>query len=221
MKIALLGSGKTGSKVAELYQNTTIFDRSNPPNLESLSHCDVVVCFLPGPDFLKYIDLLIHSNLPVVVGSTGFDWPLELESSIINKKLRWIKAHNFSLGMNIVKNMIEQLSLGSKLMQNPIFHIHDIHHTQKKDSPSGTALSWRDWLGLDASITAERTGDIVGYHHLEMISATEKIKLTHEALDRGIFAEGAIWSAKKLIEDETIPFGISHFSDIVKKYLNI
>ena len=48
------------------------------------------------------------------------------------------------------------------MLREPIFSIHDIHHTKKLDSPSGTALSWQDWLSKKASITSERVGDVVG-----------------------------------------------------------
>lgn len=221
MKIALLGAGRTGGKVSELYPNTIIFDEKNKPTLTKLSECDVVVSFLPGEIFLEYIEMLIESGLPVVTGSTGFSWPSDISKRLQVKKLKWINAHNFSLGMNLVKAMIETLGKASELFDKPEYHIHDIHHVHKLDSPSGTALSWQEWLGHKADITAERTGDVVGYHHLELKTDVEKIKITHEALDRGIFAKGAIWSAKQILENKEIPYGLTHFSDVVKKQLNI
>ena len=54
-----------------------------------------------------------------------------------------------------------------------------------------------------------------------MTTPVEKIKLTHEALDRAIFAQGAIWSAQKILSDNSIDTGLTHFSEIVKKHLNI
>lgn len=221
MKIALIGAGKTGGKVAELHNDTVIFDENNIPTLEKLKDCDVVVSFLPGPAFLEYIDLLIESRLPVVTGSTGFDWPENIQSRLKEANVKWINAHNFSLGMNIAKSMIEYLGKAKELFDQVEFKIHDIHHVHKKDAPSGTALSWQDWLGSPADITAERTGEVVGYHHVEMVTPVEKIKLTHEALDRGIFAQGAIWTANKILIDDSIEVGLTHFSDVVKKHLNI
>lgn len=221
MKVALIGAGKTGGKVAELHPKTVVFDEENPPTLEALQACDVVISFLPGPAFLEYIDLLVESKLPVVTGSTGFDWPDDIQARLKAANLKWINAHNFSLGMNIAKSMIEYLGKAQELFDDIEFKIHDIHHVHKKDAPSGTALSWQDWLGHKAEITAERTGEVVGYHHVEMITPVEKIKLTHEALDRGIFAQGALWAANKISTDNTIEMGLTHFSDVVKKHLNI
>jgi len=56
---------------------------------------------------------------------------------------------------------------------------------------------------------------------MEMISEFEKIKITHEATDRSIFASGALWAAHKLMDDKSITSGLHHFSDIVNKHLNI
>jgi 4-hydroxy-tetrahydrodipicolinate reductase len=221
MKIALLGAGKTGGKVAELHKETIVFNSKNKPTLEKLKSCDVVISFLSGDIFETYIPLLIESKIPVVTGSTGFDWSKDQIDQINSNKLTWIRAHNFSLGMNIVKSMIETLAKAQDLYSDATFNIHDIHHTQKLDSPSGTAISWKNWLGLEAEITAERTGDVVGYHHLEMNSAMEKIKITHEAKDRAIFASGALWAAKKIFTNPTQTIGLVDFSTLVNKHLKI
>lgn len=221
MKIALLGAGKTGSKVAELHKDTVIFNTKNKPNAQKLKECDVVISFLSGDIFNEYIPMLIESKVPVVTGSTGFDWPEDIQSRLQESNLKWIRAHNFSLGMNIVKNMIEIVSKATELYDDVEFKIHDIHHTQKLDAPSGTAISWEKWLGHKAEITSERTGDVVGYHHLEMDVPVEHIKITHEAKDRAIFASGAIWAAKRILNDSSIEAGLTDFSSIVKKHLNI
>jgi len=219
VKVALLGSGKTGCEVARLHSNTVIFNRKNAPTLESLRECDIIISFLPGDAFVKYIPLLVESALPVITGSTGFTWPNSISNTLSENKLQWIYAHNFSLGMSVVKTLIESLSRSSDLFESPQFSIHDIHHTKKLDSPSGTALSWKDWLDKDANITSERVGDVVGYHHLEMETPSEKIKLTHEAKDRSLFAHGALWSAKKVLNQTDLPYGLIHFNELVIKNL--
>lgn len=221
MKVALLGAGKTGIKVSELHKDTIIFNSKNKPTLEKLQDCDVVISFLTGDVFLEYIPLLIEAKMPVITGSTGFHWPRGIHNELVEKELTWIKAHNFSLGMNIVKSMIETLAKATELYADVTFSILDIHHTKKVDSPSGTALSWQEWLAHPAKITAERTGDTIGYHHLEMDSPMEKIKITHEAKDRAIFAAGALWAANKVTTDTSIAYGLNNFSSIVNKYIQI
>lgn len=221
MRVALLGSGKTGSKVAGLHPDTTSFTTSNPVSVSALKDVDVVISFLPGPVFLEHIDLLIASKLPVVTGSTGFEWPGNIYSQLQEQKLQWIRSHNFSLGMNVVRAMIRSMSKLGELFDQGEFTIHDIHHIHKKDAPSGTALSWRDWLGVDAKITAQRKGDVVGYHHLMFDSDDEKITLIHEAKDRSIFARGALWAAQLLHEKRLSECGLLDFNEVVKEQLNL
>jgi 4-hydroxy-tetrahydrodipicolinate reductase len=221
MKIALLGKGKTGSEVLKLDSSITVFDSTNTPTSKNLQGHDVIISFLPGPIFSQYIPLLIETKIPVVTGSTGFDWPKDFSSILAEENLSWIYTNNFSLGMNIVKKMIETLSKAAGLFEDTSFSIHEIHHTKKQDAPSGTAISFEKWLGEKAKITSERTGDVVGVHELTFECADEKITLNHTAKDRSIFARGALWAAKIIKEDSDIPKGLNTFNDIVKTKLEL
>ena len=221
MKVALLGPGKTGSKVAELLQGypPTFFDIDSPPTIEKLKGHDVVISFLPGPVFLNYIPLLLESKIPVVTGSTGVAYPENLSELIIKNKTIWVWSANFSLGMRLIHPMIEILSSTPKLFSECQASIHEIHHVQKKDAPSGTALLWKKWLGIDSAIvTSERLGDVVGIHELKIETTNEIITLRHEAKDRRIFAEGAIWAARYILSDKTLPQGLHSFEKIVKNF---
>jgi 4-hydroxy-tetrahydrodipicolinate reductase len=220
MKIALLGPGKTGSYILKLHEDVMAFDGSNPPTLDKISQSDVVISFLPGDAFLDYIPMLIESKKPVVTGSTGMQWPKEIDQQLKEQNLSWIRSHNFSLGMNVVRLMIEKMSLLNDLFDDGTYSIHDIHHVHKKDAPSGTALSWKDWLGIDCEITAERKGDVVGYHHMIFDSPEEKITLVHEAKNRGIFAKGAIFAAN-ILHTQKIENGLLDFNQVIKDYLKI
>lgn len=218
MKIALLGQGKTGSKVLEdQVHDVVAFDSKNPPTFEKLAAFDVVVSFLPGDVFKSYIPLLVETKLPVVTGSTGFEWPSELNETLKNKNIGWIYASNFSLGVAVVKQMLNKLSQAKAFFPQHETLIHEVHHTHKKDAPSGTALSMEEWMHEKCSITSERTGDVIGFHELTFDTGSEKIKLSHEALDRKLFADGAIWSAEYLIKNKTI--GLNSFQDIIERTL--
>jgi len=221
--VAILGKGKTGSKVIELLEKEnisfTIFDSKNLLTLEKLKNHEAVISFLPAEPFENYIPLLIESKIPVISGTTGFVYTDELKKKVFDNNLKWIVANNFSLGMNLVKAMIEILGKAERLVSNPLFQIHEIHHTKKLDAPSGTAKSFKNWLNHEVEITSERTGDVIGFHEITLTTETEKIKLTHEALDRKIFAEGAVFAYKKLINPNNIPFGIHEFQKIIEKEL--
>lgn len=222
MKVALLGTGKAGSKVLEIAGDNEIisFDESNPPTLEKLKDCEAAISFLPGPAFEKYMDLLIESKLPVAVGSTGFDWPEEIDKKLKEANLAWVAASNFALGMNLIRAMISSLSKAPKLFNEYRFNIEEIHHIHKKDSPSGTALTWKEWLGREAEISAKREGDNPGFHKLTLQTPYEDISIEHQSKDRKIFAQGAIWTVKRLLAGD-IPPGLHKLQDIMDKELDL
>lgn len=214
MKIALLGVGKTGAKVLEQYPSASVFNSKNLPSVAALREHDIIISFLPGDTFTTYIPMLLETARPVVTGSTGFEWPKNL-----NFKAPWIHATNFSLGMNVVKQMILVAKKAEQLFSQANFHIHEIHHTKKLDAPSGTALSWREWLGVDCDITSAREGDVVGIHELTIDTPNEEIFLRHHAKDRGIFAAGALWAANYIMTNKNLETGLHQFSEIIQKEL--
>ncbi|MCA1802874.1 MAG: hypothetical protein LC662_10485, partial [Rhodothermaceae bacterium] len=196
MKIALLGKGKTGRHIIELAESrpgltVTVFDREHRPDAGLLEGHDCIISFLPGDAFQTYIPDLIASGVPVVSGSTGFSWPggrVAFSMTLADKGLSWIYGSNFSLGMNLIYSMIDVMRDAEVLLNGISYDLHEIHHTSKKDSPSGTALAWKQRLRRDVTITSERTGDVNGLHALTLATPHEKITLTHEALDRKLFA---------------------------------
>ena len=224
MKIALLGKGKTGGKILNMVSadEVVIFDTQNPMTAQALKKCDVAISFLPGHVFLEAVPMLLEANIPVVTGSTGFDWPQGIEKKLIDQKLIWVRSNNFSLGMNIVREMITILKKGRDLFNKFSINIHEIHHTKKLDAPSGTAKSWDEWIGGADTITHERIGDVVGYHKLSFQTPSESIELTHEAHDRAIFAEGALFAAKLILQNnKNIKPGLIEFNHLVRQELGL
>jgi len=217
MKIAILGSGKTGAKVVELLKDTehTVFNTSHPLTLVALKQHDVLISFVAGEVLLEHFDLLLASGVPHVTGATGITWPNNLNKLLIESSNKWMIASNFSLGMNLVKAMINCLGQAGHLFKEFHFKIHEIHHDQKLDAPSGTALSWENWLGQEQKvpISSERVGNIPGIHEVTLSTENEEIFLRHEAKDRKIFAEGAIWAAHQIVGDQTIKPGLHKFED--------
>ena len=226
MKIALLGKGKTGSKIISLaekdYHQVTVFDTTNQPTMEKLQGHDVIISFLPGEPFLDLTPLLIEVKIPVVTGSTGFNWPTDLEKDLVQNNVSWIWGHNFSMGINLVKSCLEILGKAKEIFPEVEFQIHEVHHTKKLDAPSGTAISFQNWLNQentnDINITSERTGDVVGIHELTVKTNFESITLKHQAHDRNIFANGAIFAADYLVNNPLKP-GLHNFSDFMNKHI--
>lgn len=216
MKIAVIGTGKTGGKVAELLTDDQIsetFDEDNPPTAAKLKKADAAIIFVPGGAVDDIIDEVFHSGIPAVWGSTGYEWPEDLNQRLQEAGQKWLKASNFSLGMNIIRRAIKVISEGSEMLSDPEYLIHEVHHIHKKDAPSGTAISWKEWLGKDAEITSERKGDIKGIHELTVNTDAESIFLKHQAHDRAVFAQGAIWAAEQIVKEHVEP-GFHDFSTI-------
>ena len=216
MKIAVIGAGKTGGKVVELLGDdlSEVFDEDNEPTVEKLKESDAAIIFVPGDAVPDIIDTVIESGIPAAWGSTGYDWPEDLEDKVKAQHAKWVIASNFSLGMNVIRKSIEAISAGSSILKNPEFHIHEVHHVHKKDAPSGTALSWKEWLDREAEVTSAREGDVKGIHELTLKTGTEEITLRHKALDRALFAEGAIWAAKQLVNNSKMEEGIRTFGQL-------
>jgi 4-hydroxy-tetrahydrodipicolinate reductase len=221
MNIALLGKGKTGSKIIELRtKGVEVFDQSNRATFERLVKNDVVISFLPGQAFEDLIPLLLETKLPVVTGSTGFNWPANFDQTLKSKNLSWIYATNFSLGVVVMKQLIERLNQVSHLFSEKSFAIHEVHHTKKVDAPSGTALSMQQWLQGKPEMTYERIGDVVGLHTLSLETPSEIIQLSHEAKNRQLFAQGALWAADFITKQKLEP-GLHAFQKVVEDHLSL
>lgn len=208
MKFAVIGTGKTGGKVVEVLSEDQVvgpFNSSNKATSKKLKEADAAILFVPGPAVDELMEPLISAGIPAAWGTTGYEWPDDLDTRLKEQNIKWLQASNFSLGMNIVRRCLGIIGQSSSVLTDPSFHIHEIHHKHKQDAPSGTAISWEQWLGKNADITSERKGDIKGIHQLEVKTDTESIMLKHQAHDRKIFAEGAIWAAEQLVDEDIEP----------------
>lgn len=213
---ALFGAGKTGAHVKALVhqdEHLTVYGRNNLPSVASLQTHDVIICFLPPQPFLQYMPMLLESGVPVITGTTGIDWPENWDEQIKAHNTTWIHGKNFALGMNIMKSLIEILSKAEDFYSNANYHIHEVHHTAKVDAPSGTAIAMQNWLNKPVEITYQRQGDVVGDHEINLQTPFEEITLKHSALDRSIFAHGALWAGRYLLTHE-VPKGLVAFEKI-------
>lgn len=218
MKISVIGTGNTGGTIAELLDEAAVaFNSSNKPTAGKIAQTDAAIVFVPGEAASEIVDVLLQTDVPAVWGTTGYVWPADLPDKVKLAGSKWVIGSNFSMGMNLVRKAIHLFGSGSDLLDSPEFHIHETHHINKKDAPSGTALSWREWLNRDASISSSRIGDVKGTHELHIKTRFESIYLKHEAHDRKLFAEGAIWAAKQLINDQSIMPGVYPFSELFDK----
>ncbi|SDG00915.1 4-hydroxy-tetrahydrodipicolinate reductase [Chitinophaga filiformis] len=223
MKIALIGYGKMGKAieaiaVAKGHEIVHRVDLNSQHLLEKeeLSKADVAIEFT-GPE-TAYNNILkcFAANVPVVCGSTGWLEQLPAVTSLcLEQHQAFLYASNFSVGVNIFFEINKRLA---ELMANqPQYEVkmEEIHHTQKRDAPSGTAISLaeqlmekvrrkQEWVNEESSrpeqlsIISKREDPAPGTHSVTYTSAIDDITITHTAHSREGFASGAVIAAEWL-----------------------
>jgi len=233
MKIALIGYGTMGKAVEEiaLQRGHTIVLKLTEENLHqrsAIAAADVAIEFTTPESAAENIMMCFEANVPVVVGSTGWYQHFEeINSACHLKKQSLFYATNFSLGVNIFFELNKVLA---KMMSKHAEYkasITEIHHTKKKDAPSGTAITLAEGILSEHSgyhsfetnaselsseilpITAIREADVPGTHTIQYTSEVDKISITHEAFSRKGFALGAVLAAEFLIGKQGI-FTMNH-----------
>ena len=126
-----------------------VFGRSKPIQPENFPMVDAIIVFVPGPAVQSLIPTLMEIAKPVVWGSTGFEWPSNMDEQLKKRGLKWAHGQNFSMGMQVIRRALQSMSTDLARLDQASVHIKDIHHTEKLDAPSGTALKWQQWLGND------------------------------------------------------------------------
>jgi 4-hydroxy-tetrahydrodipicolinate reductase len=194
------------------------------PQLNTLSafkNTDVIIDFTVPKCTLEVLRFASKLKKRIVIGTTGFS---RKEESIIKKysgKIPILKAGNMSLGVNLLMYLTEisSKSLGSKFLSK----VYEIHHKQKKDYPSGTALMLGEGIavgknksfynlvgkkylnkkffpyGDKINFNSVRKGGIIGKHEVKFSSGKEVVTLNHESFDRSLYSEGALVAAKWLL----------------------
>ena len=185
-------------------------------NLYDLSEeIGVLIDFSEAKFSLKAVEYSKNLHIPLVLATTGYE---DEELYIIRKASQFmplLQASNTSLGIAFLKKIIDLTSDSFSYFDN--LEILETHHQDKKDSPSGTALDLANFLserikGKDSiPIESQRTGDTAGEHKIILSKEAERIELTHKALDRSIYAKGALAGAKWL---NSKPNGLYSMSDI-------
>ncbi|WP_336514469.1 4-hydroxy-tetrahydrodipicolinate reductase [Pollutibacter soli] len=223
MNIALIGYGKMGKTIESVaisrgHRISHKIDLDNPEAWDNLSpeNTDVAIEFTGPHSAFENVKKCIEKSVPLVCGSTGW---LDKFDEIVNltKKLdgSFLYASNFSVGVNIFFELNKKLA--QLMASHPEYDVSlkEVHHTQKKDAPSGTAITLAEevlanirskkyWVNRDTenpdelSVTSERIDPAPGTHHIRYHSAIDDIEIIHTAHSRNGFALGAVLAAEFL-----------------------
>jgi 4-hydroxy-tetrahydrodipicolinate reductase len=224
MNIALIGYGKMGKAIEKIaiekgHKITAIVDSKNPIELMNINNIDVAIEFTRPELARKHMVFCLEKGLPIVVGTTAWKEDLPAITELVNKQNgSLVHASNFSIGVNLFFEMNKKLA---KIMEaHPAYKLEmtEIHHTQKLDKPSGTAVTlaeeiieqntnynhWR--LAEDNELVNEneffihalREENVPGTHLISYESQIDSIHFEHVAHTRDGFALGAIVAAEWL-----------------------
>ncbi|WP_417939741.1 4-hydroxy-tetrahydrodipicolinate reductase [Flavobacterium sp. RS13.1] len=217
MKIALLGYGKMGQvieRIALERGHEIVLKKDEFNTYDGLPTADVAIDFSVPTAAVANISSCFHANVPVVSGTTGWlEHYDEVEALCKEKQGGFISSSNFSLGVNIFFGLNEYLAKIMSQFDSYKVSMEEIHHTQKLDAPSGTAISlakgvienstYANWTMEDPKsneihIEAKRIGDVPGTHTVTYDSIVDSIELKHTAHNREGFALGAVIAAEWL-----------------------
>ena len=221
MRVAIIGYGKMGHEIEQVliqrgHTVALIIDQNNTEDLcaEKLSDIDVAIEFTTPDTAYNNVRTCIECGTPVVCGTTGWHDKLEeLQALCRENDSTMIWSSNYSLGVNITFRLNRYLAEIMNRFDAYNVSMEEIHHTQKKDAPSGTAISlandiisrverkseWVNEPTTDANaieITSLREGTVPGTHTVTYESADDKIEIKHTLFSRRALALGAVVAAE-------------------------
>ena len=242
MKIALIGYGKMGKEVETLALergwtvSLRLTSHSTPPSERDLNGVDVGIHFAHPSSVLESVAFWTKFRKPLVIGTTGWMSSLEEVRHMVEKAgTGMIHGANFSPGVHIFTRIAgEAASLIDKFPEYDAA-ILEIHHAQKVDSPSGTALMLGNMLlerirrktellathpstriaPHQLQISSERVGAVVGTHSLLLDSLSDSMELTHRAKNRSGFALGALLAAEWILKRKGVHTVEEMMSDLM------
>jgi len=221
MKIALIGYGKMGHAIEEIaaQKGHEIVLRIGIENLEdftveNVEKADVAIEFTSPHSAAENIKKCLDAGVAVVSGSTGWlaEWEA-VKNYCIEKNGALLYASNFSIGVNLFFELNNFLASLMAKHQDYEVMLEEIHHTQKKDAPSGTAITLaeqvmqhltnkKQWVNhisdnpAELEIISERIDPAPGTHKIKYTSAIDDIEIIHTAHSRKGFASGAVLAAE-------------------------
>ena len=229
MNIALVGYGKMGKIIEEValsrghQVNVKIdIDTLSDFNADKFAQVDAAIEFTGPHTAFQNVMKCLSMNTPIVCGSTGWlEHIKEVENKCKEVNGSFIYASNFSVGVNIFFEVNKKLA---QLMEGQLQYdvrIKEIHHTEKKDAPSGTAISLAEqilgnnsskkkWINDNPSqkdelqIESERIDPYPGLHEVIYDSAIDEIRIVHNAHNRNGFALGAVLAAEYIFGKQGI-----------------
>ncbi len=237
MKIALIGYGRMGKEIEKIavsrgHEIALKIDITNQEDLtvKNLQKCDVAIEFTIPNSAINNYKLCFEAGVPVVSGTTGWlDKKDEVYQKCTDSNGTFFYGSNFSVGVNLFFELNKKLAELMAPRSEYNVEMTEVHHTQKLDAPSGTAISLAEdiletlpkknnWVNdqvpteTELNIKSERVGKVPGIHTIKYESEIDYIEITHSAKSREGFAFGAVLAAEYCLNNK----GILTMKDLLK-----
>ena len=239
LRLALIGYGKMGKEIERValdrgMEITARIDIEGPPlTSEGVKKADVAIHFAAPSTVVQHVEEVATLGISIVVGTTG--WHQEraaVQRAVERAGVGLVHAANFSIGVNVLYRLLREAgSLFDRFAEYDVA-IHEVHHKDKLDAPSGTALSLADILLKSVKrkkeilpgspngkirpeqlqVTSARQGSVVGLHRITFDSAADSVEITHTAKNRTGFALGAVVAAEWIAGKK----GMYTFDDVLQ-----
>jgi 4-hydroxy-tetrahydrodipicolinate reductase len=226
LRIALLGYGKMGRAVESVARDrghaiVAIIDpaQGSGPDILETSGAQVAIDFSTGDAVLANVRAASAAKVDMVLGTTGWSESLTEAKQLVDRAgTAMIHAPNFAIGVHIFRKIVTQAAALVDRIDLYDVRISEVHHEHKLDAPSGTAIqlaevilarlkskdSWQAFRSDDdheadprqLPVSSTRSGETPGTHVVSFEGALDRIELKHEALDRSVFAQGAVLAAE-------------------------
>lgn len=221
MKLVLIGYGKMGKAIEEVavQRGHQVILKIDQPNLheftkEKMAEADAAIEFTSPHSAYENVNKCIDFDIPVVCGSTGWTDKLdEMKKHAAERNVGFVYSSNYSVGVNIFFEVNKKLAELMAPHKEYEVILEETHHTQKKDAPSGTAITLaeqilekvkrkKQWVNdlsdnpEDLEIISQRVDPAPGTHSVKYSSVIDNIEIIHTAHNRTGFATGAVLAAE-------------------------
>lgn len=243
MSIAIVGYGRMGQEIEATANEQgvkidAIFDVKNPLTDLTNYSFSTAIEFTHPDAVLQNIKILAENGRNIILGTTGwYDKTNEVKAIVQQNNIGLVWGANFSIGVNIFFEMIKNSSSIFNAFEDYDVMVHEMHHKNKVDSPSGTALKIagtivnqihrKDKIVSDKiegkieenalHVSSTRGGEIFGRHSVYFDSATDEIMISHNAKNRKGFAKGAVLASKWVFNRK----GFFEFSEVIEDIIGI
>lgn len=211
MKYGVVGSsGRMGKEIIEVFKDHDLVLEVNDKGIFRHGEPEVIIDFSNREVLKTTIDLTDQFGAGLVIGTTALDKSDISDLEKLAEKVPVVQSFNFSIGINLLRMILKEFSTLLKGFEGEII---EVHHSAKKDAPSGTALMLKESTGRDLPIHSVRAGGVPGDHTLFFANDGEVIEITHRAISRKVFAIGALTAAQFCADKEK---GFYSFEEVIE-----